>query len=293
MFRPLYTICTKGIIIGISLKKMNIIGDIIVNKEDRYKMTRKEVKMKYFAPGLMIMLIAFLALYGCGDKSTGPSDNLRDLVLNLNNMDSNVGQKITVRVMSSDNVMESEAVIDVLESANGSIKVPNIIDDSTYHIDMYADANDNGSYDPPPVDDAWRVAVPASGVVNFTYNTDVTDIANPAFTTRGNSFIMNFFNFGPQAGKTVELRVLELPDNRTVGAYRLDEIPFSGVFTIYLPGIILNGSGYAIAFYIDMNVNDEYDPPPEDEAWLINGGGTSTGLEIDFTHNTNWKDIKF
>jgi hypothetical protein len=256
-------------------------------------MNSKGIKMKYVVLAFSVALLAILGFYGCGGNSTGPADNLGDLVVNLNNMSSNVGQKITIRLMSSDNVVQAEASLDVLEAANASIKIPDVLDDSNYHIDMYADVNDNGTYDPPPVDDAWRIDVPASGVVDFDYNENFQDIADPAFTYPGNSFTMNFFNFGPQGGKTIELRVIEVLENRTVGAYRLDKIPSSGAFTIYIPGIIVNGGGYAIAFYIDMNVNNEYDPPPEDEAWLINGGGTATGLTINFSHNTNWKDIDF
>jgi hypothetical protein len=291
MFRILITICVNGIW-RIFLKKVNIFDAIIVNKEDNIKMRLKGVKMKYFALALSIMIAAVLGLYGCSSNSTGPSDNLKDLTLNLNNMNSNVGQEITIRVMSSDNVLQSQAIINVLESADASITIPNIIDDGSYHIDMFADVNDNGSYDPPPTDDAWRIDIPASGIVNFSYNTNVADISMPAFAARGNNFKLNLLNFVDEVGKTMELRVIEGSENRTVGAYRFDEIP-NIVFTVEIPGIILDGANYHIDFYIDMNVNNEYDPPPEDEAWSVSQKGTSSGLSFTFSHNIDWTDIHF
>lgn len=250
------------------------------------------VKMKYIALAFAVMIVVVFGFYGCGGNSTGPSDNLKDLTLNLNNMTANVGQKITIQVLTSDNVLQATAVLDVLESANATVKIPSVIDNSTYHIDMYADVNDNASYDPPPIDDAWRIDVPASGVVNFTYNTNVTDIDVPSSTNRGDMFTMNFLNFVDQVGKTLELRVIEGAENRTVGVYRFDEIP-NIAFSLYIPGIILDGESYHVDFYIDMNVNDQYDPPPEDEAWSLPGIGNASGLSITFSHNINWKDIHF
>jgi len=247
--------------------------------------------MKYVALAFSITIIALLGIYGCGDKSTGPSDNFRDLILNLNNMTSNVGQEITIQAVSADSVVKSEAIIHVLRSANETIKIPNIIDDSTYHIDMYADVDDDGLYS-SSADESWRIAVPASGIVNFTRSADFVNIDDSTSAFPGNGFTMNFFNFGGLVGKTMELRVIDAINGHTAGAYRLDKIPGS-VFTIYIPGIIMNGTGYQIDFYIDMNVNNSYDPPPEDQAWRLGTSGTSTGININFSHNTNYKDIGF
>lgn len=248
--------------------------------------------MKYIALAVSFMIVAVIGFYGCGSNSTGPSDNLKDLTINLNNMTPNVGQKITIRVLTPDNVVQAVAVLDVLESANATVRIPNILEDSTYHIDMYADVNDNNSYDPPPVDDAWRIDVPSSGVVNFTYSSNATDIDIPAWADRGQLFTMNFLNFIDQVGKTMELRVIEGTENRTVGVYRFDAMP-NIAFSLYIPGIILDGESYHIDFYIDMNVNDQYDPPPEDEAWSLPANGGAAGLTLTFTHNINWTDIHF
>jgi hypothetical protein len=59
----------------------------------------------------------------------------------------------------------------------------------SYQIDFYADHNQNGSYDAPPTDHAWRITVNdlvGDSVVTFTHNTDFTDIFEETTSGRAN-----------------------------------------------------------------------------------------------------------
>jgi hypothetical protein len=54
-----------------------------------------------------------------------------------------------------------------------------IMPDSSYNIDFFADFNENGEYDAPPADHAWRITlteVRGDTIVVFAHNTDFTDI---------------------------------------------------------------------------------------------------------------------
>jgi hypothetical protein len=54
-----------------------------------------------------------------------------------------------------------------------------LMPDTSYNVDFYVDFNDNGKYDVPPADHAWRIAldnVKGDTTLDFVHNTDFTDI---------------------------------------------------------------------------------------------------------------------
>jgi hypothetical protein len=61
-----------------------------------------------------------------------------------------------------------------------------IMPDSSYNIDFYADFNENGMYDVPPTDHAWRIVlddVNGDTTISFVHNTTFTDIGLESDTT--------------------------------------------------------------------------------------------------------------
>ena len=77
-------------------------------------------------------------------------------------------------------------MLDSLVVPNFVISVPGILPGNNYRADFYADLNGNGTYDPPPIDHAWRVLFSDStGNVaqNFSHNTIFTNINWPTSIT--------------------------------------------------------------------------------------------------------------
>jgi len=100
-------------------------------------------------------------------------------------MDPHLGQKLELRVVNKATKEEFERIT-VPEIPVPSFELSFTIPEqgAGYRIDFYADHNANGRYDPPPIDHAWRLAIDdaSSNVsLNFSHNTDFTDIAWPPF----------------------------------------------------------------------------------------------------------------
>ncbi len=244
----------------------------------------------------MAILLSFIVLLSCGDDngSTGPDDNVNfgNLTLNLQNMMPNIGEKLFLRVISENDVLQLQATIDVIESPIQIVSIPDVLDLSSDHLELYVDFNQNGVYDAPPTDQAWRVDIPSNGNVSFSHNTNFTDISIPQYSFTGGPMILNFQNFTNYIGDLMEIRVIERETGRVVGFYRFNGIP-NAVFTAYLPQIIEDDRSYNIDFYVDRNQTKSYDPPPEDHAWRIETTGSNSGISINFSHNLDFTDIDF
>lgn len=102
------------------------------------------------------------------------------LTINFTGMTPHVGQMLTlyVRELPSGKTLDT-LVVDAIENADFSLQSYVIQSGTSYVLDFYADHNENGMYDAPPTDHAWRVETgEAIGnlVVEFTHNTNFTDI---------------------------------------------------------------------------------------------------------------------
>ncbi|MEZ4647901.1 MAG: hypothetical protein R3E97_03795 [Candidatus Eisenbacteria bacterium] len=246
----------------------------------------------------LIAVSALLALSGCGDDD-GPTDppggneppELRDLSLTLNTMNPHVGQKLEFRVVSDGGDLESRIYLDPLPGPDYMLEVPKAVQEGGHRLDFFADHNGNGSYDAPPADHAWRIALGSTGSLapDFTHNTSFTDIGSPAGE---GDFSLVLTGMTPHVGQLFELRVKDTETGQTVGQYRLGAV-LGADFTVDIPGVIETGRSYTVDFYADMNGDGEYDAPPADHAWRETGVGTASGLTVAFTHATNFTDIAF
>lgn len=102
--------------------------------------------------------------------------------------------------------------------------------------------------------------------------------------------VINFTGFSPHVGKYFGLRALHLPDSgfwTSKSTSSLSSATFSDSLTV------INGSGYLVQFYADMNGNNAYDAPPTDHAWQIVINNLSADTLINYAHNTNFTDVKW
>ena len=102
-------------------------------------------------------------------------------------MSPHIGQmlKLYVRDQSTGTTLDS-VVVSSIEDADFDIESHILEVGESYHVDFYADLNQNGVYDAPPADHAWRLDVSnAMGDVdlNFTHNTTFTDIMDQGATS--------------------------------------------------------------------------------------------------------------
>lgn len=251
--------------------------------------------MRLYLPGMALVLS--LAILGCSDDNpTEPNPQPsadRDLMVNLDGMTPHVGQMMEFRVATG-NTLISAYVLDPLPSATFAFTVDSSVPDGAHRLDFFADLNNNGSYDAPPADHAWRVDLPTSGDVNvsFSHNTTFTDISDPSVSDSGLGFLLDLSGFQPHNGQLFEAKVVHVSTGRVVGQYRLDEVPNPN-FDIEIRDIVQSGEQYNVDFYADLNGNGSYDAPPTDHAWRVTQTATSHGLEVIFSHNTSFTDIGF
>lgn len=213
------------------------------------------------------------------------STPLTTLTVNFSGMTPHDGQVLWLRVF--DKISQNEVgrtSITISESFNVTIDA--ILPGSNYNIDFFADHNGNGEYDAPPTDHAWRIELDnaeGSDVVDFAHNTDFIDIEWPFMLG------INFFSMTPHVGQLLEVRVEDELTSEEVGRRRIEFIP-DGQFSLNIPGLQMNRE-YKVEMYADLNNNGIYDAPPTDHAWEIKFENNTGDYSVDFTHNTDFKDI--
>jgi hypothetical protein len=222
-----------------------------------------------------------------GDESTQ-----RDLVVVLDHLAPHIGDRAEIRVVSEGNFITARAILDPVASESMTVRMRQALTPGPRHLDLFVDLNQNGVYDPPPADHAWRLPACASGVFRFSHNANFLDIEAPAPQGIGNDFTMHVRSFSMHLGDLVEVYVVNqsMSVPTTVGLYRLAEAEAAD-FDIRIPGIIEPGVSYTIGIWADKNDDGEYQAPDIDHSWRVEATGEASGLEIDFTHNTNFADV--
>lgn len=242
----------------------------------------------------LLLSAAILATGGCGDdSSTGPKTSTQvDLTLSMTDMTPHVGQFLDIRLVSAGDSLQARAIIESLASAAKTVTIPKAFTTGSYHIDFFADFNNNGAYDAPNVDHAWRVTVPADGMVSFAHNVSFTDISSPALTLIGGPFQLDMTGFVPHVGQVMEFRVIDSATGSAVGVYHVSSLSGAAA-TVRIEGIIKDGVTYQIDFFADLSGNGTYDAPPTDHAWRVFDVGTAGGLTVTFPHDIVFTDVMF
>ena len=211
------------------------------------------------------------------------------LTLQLTEMTPHVGQLFEVRLFNNTPGYIGEvsrARVKEIPSADFSVSLPGLVTGHDYQIDFFADFNDNGRYDPPPADHAWRLLVSGDvGTVTFTHNTNFTNIKWVYLLK------LDLTGFTPHVGQLFEARLVNITAGfkGEVSRARIGMVPMAD-FSVILPGLVISHD-YEIDFYADLNQNGMYNPPPVDHAWrlLLQNAKGDTGLA--FPHNTNFINI--
>jgi type IX secretion system substrate protein len=210
------------------------------------------------------------------------------LTLDFTNMNPHVGQMLELRVLETTSGKEVERVKQMIGMPDFKVEIPGIQSGKSYDIDFYADLNQNGLYDAPPVDHGWResfTATDGNQTISFSHNTNFEDI-NWVY-----QMTLAATGMTPHLGQKLELRVVNTDGGSEVGGFSMPSVmvPF---FFIRVPGLQV-GENYDVDFYADFNENGVYDAPPTDHAWRVNFDDDDGDETVEFGHNTNFTDIMF
>lgn len=210
---------------------------------------------------------------------------LTTLTVNFSGMSPHVGQILYLRVIDKLNGKEvGRTSTNVSESFSLNLNV--LLTGRSYYVDFFADFNNNGLYDSPPTDHAWRMELDnalGNDQLNFAHNTNFTDIDWKYL------FTFNFTGMTPHVGQLLEVRVEDNVTAKEVGRTRIEFIS-SADFSVEIPGLELNKE-YKVQFYADFNKDGTYNAPPADHAWEMNVESTDGDVTSSFSHNTNFTDI--
>ena len=176
-----------------------------------------------------------------------------DITLDFSSMNPHVGQDLWLALIDQENGAIIERIHETV-TESFSVVLPDIETGRSYNIDFFADHNQNGHYDAPNADHAWRLEVPdltKDTTLTFVHNTIFTDIEWEHVLT------INFLSMNPHIGQMLWLNVVDKDTDQEIA--RLSTIAESE-FTLVVSGIVPESS-YRINFYADHNENGKYDAP--------------------------------
>ncbi|RME02158.1 MAG: hypothetical protein D6814_00130, partial [Calditrichaeota bacterium] len=210
------------------------------------------------------------------------------LKVNFTGMNPHVGQKFELRVVSKRTRMEvGRTSLASIPGPDFDVQLEESIEaGESYWIDFYADLNQNGLYDAPPTDHAWRLnldEVQGDTTLTFAHNTNFTDIDWVYLLT------VSLTNMNPHLNQKFELRVVDVASGHEIGRFRRFSLATPD-FMAEIPGLRI-GHTYSVDFYADLNQNGQYDAPPTDHAWRLMAENVQGDTQLDFAHNTNFTDI--
>jgi hypothetical protein len=141
------------------------------------------------------------------------------LTVNFIHMTPHVNQlfKLYLRDNATGSFIDS-TTIDPITVADFSVNLFTIMPDSSYNVDFWADLSGNRTYDVPPTDHAWRIElldVHGDTVLNFTHNTDFTDIGLGVITGNKDIDGPGFSTYPNPAGNELIIRSKQNEGNIT------------------------------------------------------------------------------
>ena len=242
----------------------------------------------YALKRILFITVFSVFISGAAQSVLAANGQLEDLTIHFTDMGPHLNQNLYLRVVDKGTMKETARTIHMISVTAFDIVLPAVEAGRSYFIDFFADVNSNGIYDGPPTDHTWRLELnnaAGNDELNFSHNTNFTDV-NWAY-----ELTINFMNMTPHVGQQLELRVVNNGTDEEVDRVKLDAIP-SANFNINIVGIKLD-TEYKVQFYADLNGNKIYDSPPADHAWEMDFTNTTGDVSLDFSHNTNFTDIKW
>ncbi len=207
------------------------------------------------------------------------------LTVEFSGMAPHDGQELWLAVIEKSSGIEVGRV-NTTASNEFSLQIDGLEEGMSYNVDFYADFNENGMYDAPGDDHAWRLDldnVSGDTTLIFEHNTDFTDIMWKHKLT------VEFNGMTPHVGQMFKLYVVNTSDGMTKDTVTIEQI--SGAEFEVVSHSLMSGQSYHVNFYADFNQNGSYDLPPTDHAWQIVLENVTGDTTLVFQHNTDFTDI--
>jgi hypothetical protein len=229
------------------------------------------------------------------DPSDGdPVARARDFTLHARGLDAQEGRGLSAWVVESTGFHEMAfASVAAVAGGEAEIRLPDLLPEGDYHVDVFVDANGNGRYDGPGTDPSWRVTVPniGSATVAMTASDAVTDIATPPRESRAD-FAMTLGGIAPdEYGQRLELRVIDAASHATVGGFVHPRLPAAATLSVQLPGILEEGGTYTVDFWIDADASGTYSGPGADHTWRETVTATASGATVNWTRSDDYVEL--
>ena len=95
-------------------------------------------------------------------------------------MSPHIGQMFAARVVDKASREEvARTVVETITAPSFEVVFEGLVEGESYWVDLYADFNNNETYDAPPADHAWRLeadSVADAVVLSFQHSVNFTDI---------------------------------------------------------------------------------------------------------------------
>lgn len=237
--------------------------------------------MKQNSTRLIVVLLFFMPVLASTSQA-----QLNSLTVNFSMMSPHVGDNIWLSVVETESMTEVGRTHAIGELVF-VMEIPGILEDGkSYQVDFFADENNNGHYDPPGADHAWRLTIDdAQGdeTLEFSHQIAFTDVE---WTHR---LRLGLTGMAANAGQKMLMYVRDQSSGNYLDTVTLESIP-GDEFTMdsYVIG---NGGNYMLDFYADLNGNGLYDAPPADEAWRLQNVSTLGDHTLEFNHSQDYTDI--
>ncbi len=111
-----------------------------------------------------------------------------------------------------------------------------------------------------------------------------------AFSSPASNVTIHFTGMSPHLNQNLYLRVVDKGTLKETG--RTMQQITTADFDVVLDAVTA-GRSYFIDFFADFNSNGLYDTPPADHAWRLELDNAAGNDELNFSHNTNFTDIKW
>lgn len=218
---------------------------------------------------------------------------IHQITISFISMDPHLGQDLYLYLRNAvGGEFVDSLIISPVDAADFDAVFDSVPGGSDYNLDFYADLNENGVYDAPPADHAWRIELPSfdsDTTLEFVHNTDFTDI----FPADGGEDIymltISFVGMDPHLDQNLILYLRDPVSGDFVDSVKVEPVSEAD-FEVVFDSVAAN-TDYNLDFYADLNQNDAYDVPPADHAWRILLSGISADTTIEFVHNTEFTDI--
>jgi len=100
---------------------------------------------------------------------------------------------------------------------------------------------------------------------------------------------IHYTKMTPYTGMGFSARIVDLASNAEVDRIAIAKIESESLDIVF--SSLIEGDVYAIEFYIDLNGNGHYDPPPSDHSWRIAIEGFTGTASLGFTPSAEFIDI--